>query len=122
MGTRERGARRRGGPGEVSGLRTELRAELPPDLRAPERGRALVERLLLDAPEDLAWEAEVLVSEVVTNAVVHGQPDDDEPVRLLAEADDGRLRVEVQDNGPGIEEPSGELPSPTATSGRGLAL
>jgi serine/threonine-protein kinase RsbW len=106
----------------VSGRRAVIRAELPPDLRAPEQGRALVERVLRDAPSDRAWDAEVLVSEVVTNAVLHGTPDPDDPPRMTVEADADRLRVEVQDGGPGIEEPERALPDPTATSGRGLAL
>jgi anti-sigma regulatory factor (Ser/Thr protein kinase) len=106
----------------VSTRRAVVRAELPPDLRAPERGRALVERMLRGAPEERAWDAEVLVSEVLTNAVLHGQPGAEEPVRLTVEADGARLRVEVEDPGPGIEEPLRELPPPTATSGRGLAI
>jgi anti-sigma regulatory factor (Ser/Thr protein kinase) len=99
-----------------------IRAELPPDLSAPGRGRALVERVLQDAPSERAWDAEVLVSEVVTNAVLHGTPDPDAPPFLTVEADEVRLRVEVEDGGPGIEEPDRELPDPSATSGRGLAL
>ncbi len=99
-----------------------IRAELPADLRAPERGRALVERALRDAPAERAWDAEVLVSEVVTNAVLHGQPEGGGPLRLTVEADERRLRVEVEDGGPGIEDAQRDLPEPTATSGRGLAI
>ena len=106
----------------MSGRRAVVRAELPPDLRAPERGRALVESVLREAPPERAWEAEVLVSEVVTNAVLHGRPGGDDPVRLTVEADESRLRVEVEDGGPGIAEPHRDLPAPTATSGRGLAI
>jgi anti-sigma regulatory factor (Ser/Thr protein kinase) len=106
----------------MSGRRAVIRAELPPDLHAAARGRALVERVLQDAPSERAWDAEVLVSEVVTNAVLHGTPDPDDPPRLTVEADEGRLRVEVEDGGPGIVQPERALPDPTATSGRGLAL
>ncbi|HSJ72899.1 MAG TPA: ATP-binding protein [Miltoncostaeaceae bacterium] len=106
----------------MSGRRAVVRAELPPDLRAPERGRAVVECMLRDAPAERAWDAEVLVSEVVTNAVLHGQPDADDPARLTVEADEARLRVEVQDGGPGVEDPTHEPPEPTATNGRGLAI
>jgi anti-sigma regulatory factor (Ser/Thr protein kinase) len=106
----------------VSDRKAVIRAELPPDLRAAERGRELVGRVLRDSPTERAWDAEVLVSEVVTNAVVHGTPDPDDPPRMTVEADHERLRVEVEDGGPGIDEPDRELPEPTATSGRGLAL
>jgi anti-sigma regulatory factor (Ser/Thr protein kinase) len=73
---------------------------LSPSPEAPARARARVTEALrgeLD-PEQLAT-ARLLVSELVTNAVVHGQG----TVELRAELNDDRLRVEVIDQGGGLE-------------------
>ncbi len=61
---------------------------------------------------------ELLVGEVVANAVVHG-PGGAE-IRVLVEVDPGSVRVEVTDAGPG--RPEVLHPEPTAPSGRGMAL
>lgn len=66
--------------------------------------------------EVLGDTAALLVSEVATNALVHGRGD----VRVEAVARDGALRVEVSDDEPGLPAPrrAGELDE----GGRGLAL
>ena len=46
---------------------------------------------------------ELLVSELVTNAVRHGASDVHESILLRAEWDDDAVRVEVCDEGPGFE-------------------
>ena len=73
---------------------------------AVEKGRATVH------VDDLA----LVVSELVTNAVIHGSGD----VTLELTMDEGAVRVEVHDDSPGtvgaIERP------PQAESGRGLLL
>jgi anti-sigma regulatory factor (Ser/Thr protein kinase) len=102
--------------------RRRLRAELPPDLHAAERGRALVAPLLGDVSADERWRVEVLLSELLTNAVLHGPSETDELVRLRIEAEEGRLHVEVEDGGAGVPEGVAELPAPWRTHGRGLAL
>jgi anti-sigma regulatory factor (Ser/Thr protein kinase) len=65
---------------------------------------------------ELADDALLAVSELVTNAVLHGRG----PVTLLLERQDGGIRVEVHDH-------SSQMPQTTAasqlrTSGRGLAI
>ncbi|QKW19065.1 ATP-binding protein [Kitasatospora sp. NA04385] len=68
-------------------------------------------------PEELADTAELLASELVTNALVHtgrGAVFD----AVLTE--ESRLRVEVQDGA--VQVPSRRAASDTATSGRGLFL
>lgn len=69
-----------------------------------------------DAAGDAVDVAELLVTEVVTNAVVHGAP----PLVLELECDDVRVRVRVDDA-------SSSLPAPRRASdedqgGRGLVL
>jgi anti-sigma regulatory factor (Ser/Thr protein kinase) len=74
--------------------------ELPRGPDAPRQGRgALAEwygELLVGEELDAA---KLLVSELVTNAVVHGVG----RIRLVGDLDDERLRVEVGDEGSGLE-------------------
>lgn len=66
--------------------------------------------------EDLVDAAELLVSEVVTNALVHAGTD----IEVALSFVDGGLRVEVSDGSPHAPSPRGYGPS--AGTGRGLML
>ncbi len=48
----------------------------------------------------------LLVSEIVTNAVVHAKASPDTPIRFKADADEGRIRIEVHDGGHDFTQPS----------------
>jgi anti-sigma regulatory factor (Ser/Thr protein kinase) len=58
----------------------------------------------------------LLVSELVTNAILHGTP----PVRLSLRLDRDRLRVEVTDSSPALPELT--RPEPDQIGGRGLQI
>src|SRR3954451_16007836 len=45
----------------------------------------------------------LLVSELVTNSVRHGDADEDDRLELTAHRDGDRLRIEVADSGPGFD-------------------
>jgi anti-sigma regulatory factor (Ser/Thr protein kinase) len=80
--------------------------ELPRDASAPSRARHLIGELRahpLD-PGELD-RARVVVSELVTNAVLHGQG----PITLRASLNQDRLLVEVIDQGSGFERVAREL-------------
>jgi anti-sigma regulatory factor (Ser/Thr protein kinase) len=64
---------------------------------------------------------ELLVSELVTNAVRHGASDPHESILVRAHRTDGAVRVEVCDEGHGFHE-RGEAPPELQPSGRGLLL
>ena len=66
-------------------------------------------------------DAQLLVSELVTNAIRHAGLEQDATIRLVVETDDHGMRVEVCDRGPGFElsEPA---PDPSRPSGWGLYL
>jgi len=68
-------------------------------------------------PVELAEDVVLLVSELVTNAVLHAGT----IVRLRASAEDGRVLVAVGDDDP-LHEPLSPLYEPSATSGRGIRL
>lgn len=91
--------------------------QLPPVPSSVGEARRLVRHELRDAQrDDLTEAAELLVSEMVTNAVVHAGT----AVELaMSVADDGLL-VEVGDGSPHL--PSRSYFAPTAATGRGMML
>lgn len=75
------------------------------------------------ASDHAFWAADLLVTELVTNSVRHGGSTEDDEVEVRIEVDEHRLRVEVQDRGPGagaLEPPAPGLPSGTDEGGFGL--
>lgn len=93
------------------------RLRLEPESASPARARRFVEDVLVRSGHEAVLEtALLLTSELVTNAVLHGQGSDiGVTVRV-----DGGVRVEVHDNGPGI--PSPKHYADDAGTGRGLLL
>jgi anti-sigma regulatory factor (Ser/Thr protein kinase) len=71
-----------------------------------------------DLPAETVATAQLLVSELVTNAVVHGR----EPIGLRISRDQGMLRVEVSDGGAQTAQLIQLVPDPDAEAGRGLFL
>jgi anti-sigma regulatory factor (Ser/Thr protein kinase) len=59
----------------------------------------------------------LLVSELVTNALVHGRP----PLELRVTSSDDRVRVEVHDAA-GEQTPALRFPPPDAPDGRGIEI
>jgi anti-sigma regulatory factor (Ser/Thr protein kinase) len=77
-----------------------LQIQLPRARVAPGNARRALRNLCADHVEaDLLVDAELLVSELVTNALRQGVGD----IRLSARVDDDRLVVEVIDEGSGFE-------------------
>jgi anti-sigma regulatory factor (Ser/Thr protein kinase) len=96
---------------------TALHTELEPADLSPRRARALVREALADTSvEHLLDDALLLVSELVTNAVVHAGTE----IALRAAIGDGGMTVEVTDRGTGRLAPG--QAAETAGSGRGLML
>lgn len=74
-----------------------FRLVLDADERAPGRARALVRRVAAHLGEETATDLELVVSELVTNAIMHG-PGGEVGVRLELRPG-GRVRGEVTDAG-----------------------
>ena len=77
--------------------------------------------------EEAGFGVEMAVREAVTNAVVHGnQEDEAKSVEVILNCHDNELEVEVRDQGPGFDPQ--DIPDPTdpanllKTSGRGISL
>ena len=93
--------------------------ELPPVAASVPASRRFVTRQLADwGLDDLVEEAELLVSELVTNALNHAGT----PVKLAIDVD-SRLTVCVTDERPDVlPVPLGAMVDPAAEGGRGLTL
>jgi anti-sigma regulatory factor (Ser/Thr protein kinase) len=90
---------------------------LEPTPRAPGEARRWVrDRLAALGRTELTEQAELLTSEVVTNAVLHAGT----PIRLLLRPDAGGVRVDVQDGS--TAQPVRRHHSSLSAVGRGLAL
>lgn len=92
--------------------------KLPCDDRAPAAGRQVVEDLgpITDQPDRL-MEAQLVVSELVANAVEHGC----EPIGLKLVGSSWRMRIEVSDGSNDPPMPSSS-PGVERLSGRGLVI
>jgi anti-sigma regulatory factor (Ser/Thr protein kinase) len=94
----------RGGPDAPSQAREAIRGELAPHLTDEER-----------------FELELLVTELVTNAVRHGGMRGGRTVGLLLRVHEDLVRVEVRDEGPGFT-PGRPAPRDLEHGGGGLGL
>jgi DNA-binding NarL/FixJ family response regulator len=103
--------------GIVDGALDEASTDLDPDLVSPRRAREFVTRTLAD------WEVtdptavlDLLVSEIVANAVLHARTSAELTVQLLPR----RVRVSVTDLDPA--QPKRRPDNPLTSTGRGIAL
>jgi anti-sigma regulatory factor (Ser/Thr protein kinase) len=95
--------------------------ELPATSHAPARAREAVRQAAerSGVEDDDRWRAEMIVTELVSNAVRHGPGG---PVELAIETGGNGMRGEVADPGPGIHRYSLARRRPTEEGGRGLFL
>ena len=88
----------------------------------PAQRHQLVRDLVQHAlPTETAYDAAVVLAELVTNAVQHGEPLPDDSLDVLWGAWGGLVHVEVTDGG-AITEPVAAAAPVVAVSGRGLAI
>jgi anti-sigma regulatory factor (Ser/Thr protein kinase) len=100
-------------------MRSEIELRLPPEPIAPILARAAVAAIGSGLPGSVVSDAELLTSEVVSNAVKHADLDPSQEIVLRVVMDE-RLRVEVADPGPPFEADLRRQSSDT--SGWGLFL
>ncbi len=96
----------------------EVRTVLPPYPTSVGAARRFVRDVLMSrrVPDDVVRTVELLTSEVVSNAILHGRAGPN----LEVEVDDGVVRVGVQDMSP--EVPVRRLTRPDQVSGRGVVI
>lgn len=100
---------------------TSISLELPATTHAPARAREAVREAAAatSVGADGRWRAEMIVTELVSNAVRHGPGG---PVELAIEAGGNGVRGEVADPGPGIHHHDLDRRRATEEGGRGLFL
>jgi anti-sigma regulatory factor (Ser/Thr protein kinase) len=89
--------------------------------QAVSEARSAVGLLARDIGEELVPSLKLLVSELVTNSILHGGAGPSDPVRLDIGTTGGAVRVEVTDLGPGFDPGSGQS-SRAPEGGFGLAI
>ena len=100
-------------------MRSEIELRLPAEPIAPILARAAVTAIGSGLPASVVSDAELLTSEVVSNAVKHADLDPSQKIVLRVVMDE-RLRIEVADPGPPFEADLRRRSS--GTSGWGLFL
>jgi anti-sigma regulatory factor (Ser/Thr protein kinase) len=93
----------------------EVTVTLPPDDRAPAAARRALDGLSGVIEPGLIPDLQLLVTELVTNGVLHGDGD----VRLKLVLSDTALHVEVIDDGDGLAD---AVPDPDRDGGWGLLI
>jgi anti-sigma regulatory factor (Ser/Thr protein kinase) len=108
--------------GSASGARQCLDIEMPALSGALTDVRSAF--AALPVPASALDDARLLVSELVANSMRHARLGPNDTIRVTAEVDKGRLRVDVFDGGRGGAPPvaGGIRPTPGAESGWGLYL
>jgi anti-sigma regulatory factor (Ser/Thr protein kinase) len=105
--------------GDGAELDASASLRLPPDPRSAKQARQFIADFCTAAslPEDFCFTAALMVSELVTNAVIHGRTS----ATIEVHRPPGTLRVAVRDDNPELP-PLGDRPSLAAESGRGLMI
>jgi anti-sigma regulatory factor (Ser/Thr protein kinase) len=110
--------RRRPGPREEPSS-----CRIAPGTTAPRRAREVVASRLTDHLDgERLDDAVLLVSELVTNSILHAELDDEGWIDLTVTLGSEAVRVEVADSGPGFGAQGHERPPPERITGRGLFL
>jgi serine/threonine-protein kinase RsbW len=102
------------------------RLRLPFDVASVTTARGAVTDAMTarGASRRVVEDANIVVGELVMNAVRHGRPHPDDAIEVawwLDDADDTVLHLSVSDGGR-VDRLEAQMPSPTAYGGRGLAL
>jgi len=98
-----------------------LERRLPVTPGAASEARHALDEVAADLSAGQLRDVRLLVSELVTNAVRHAELAAGDAIRLVVDAADHTLRVEVHDPGTGFV-PSEPEPDPARASGWGLYL
>jgi anti-sigma regulatory factor (Ser/Thr protein kinase) len=95
---------------------------LPPEVTALTTARRTAREAAARVREELVDAIELVVSELVTNAMKHAGLQPDDRIQLVAERSHDQIRIEVWDAGAGFEPPEPDPSLLMKPSGWGLYL
>ena len=96
--------------------------KLAPEPKAPLTARRALDRLVNLLPPAKLEDVRLVVSELVTNSVLHAGLSPDDQIWLSVEASAVSVRGKVCDPGPGFRKPSKLGPRPDFSGGWGLPI
>src|SRR6185295_1498031 len=99
----------------------EVLVQLPAVVESARAAREAVDALALGEQDETACTLRLLVTELVSNSVRHAGLSSADSITLEVWVEDGLVRGEVTDRGPGFDRPAFDQP-PEGISGRGLYL
>jgi anti-sigma regulatory factor (Ser/Thr protein kinase) len=105
--------------GRLAGNRLSL--VLPGGAHAASEARSALGVLARELGDGVLPGLRLLVSELVTNSVMHGGAGPNDPIRLEVAVSAGGVRAEVTDLGPGFTPPR-QAPAPSEPGGWGLVI
>ena len=96
--------------------------KLAPEPKAPLTARRALDRLANLLPPAKLEDVRLVVSELVTNSVLHAGLSPKDRIRVVVAVRDGAVRGEIQDPGSGFGVPSKPQPRPGFSGGWGLPI
>jgi anti-sigma regulatory factor (Ser/Thr protein kinase) len=100
----------------------EIEVRLAPDPEVVTTARHALDRLADLLPPEKLEEVRLVVSELVTNSILHAGLSSDEQISLMVSVSASSVRGRVCDPGPGFEVPSKAYPRPDLRGGWGLPI
>ncbi len=103
---------------QAESVSTEIEFPLPADVESPGKARAFVRGRWPESDAEALDDLTLIVSELVSNAVQHGEPE----ILLRLRTDPLSVDISVLDHGRTVPPGTVVAPDLAATSGRGLTI
>lgn len=100
----------------------EIAVDIPLRPEAASEARAYLRRLKGSVPDAKFDAITIIVSEIVTNSVIHSGSHDSSDISLKVSVGEGHARGEIYDDGFGFERPASPMRTPESQGGWGLYL
>jgi anti-sigma regulatory factor (Ser/Thr protein kinase) len=103
-------------------MKAEVDLRLAPEPEVVTTARHALDRLANLLPAEKLEDVRLVVSELVTNSILHAELSPDEQISLTVTVTAGSVRGRVCDPGAGFEVPSEPCPRPDMSGGWGLPI
>jgi len=103
-------------------MEAEINLRLAPEPEVVTTARHTLDRLADLLPPEKLEDVRLVVSELVTNSILHARLSPNDHISLTVMVSAGSVRGRVCDPGPGFEVPSEPRPQPSLRGGWGLPI